>query len=148
MVWERKGGQIVLETLNILKKKSIPVHLTIIGSRPPGYIEGKNDVADITVIPFINKHVEAEAEQLYNIFLNSDFLLLPTRAECAGDVFCEASAFGVPSITTNTGGVSTYVEDGVNGFALPLTAAAFDYAEKIQQLFKDLAALIKEKHQE
>ncbi|MEP7238270.1 MAG: glycosyltransferase family 4 protein [Ferruginibacter sp.] len=137
--WERKGGQIALETFNILKEKGIPVHLTIIGCTPPGYIEGKNDVADITVIPFINKHNEAESEQLYNIFLNSNFLLLPTRAECAGVVFCEASAFGVPSITTNTGGVSTYIEDGVNGFALPLAATAIEYADKIQYLFTDEA---------
>lgn len=135
--WERKGGQIALQTFNILKEKGIPVHLTIIGCRPPGYIEGKNDVAEITVIPFINKHNEAEAEQLYNILLNSDFLLLPTRAECAGVVFCEASAFGIPSITTNTGGVNTYVEDGVNGFALPLTDTSFEYAEKIEQLFSN-----------
>ena len=65
---------------------------------------------------------------------------MPTRAECAGIVFCEASAFGVPSITTNTGGVSTNVQDGINGFALPPEATATDYAEKIEELFFDDAA--------
>ncbi len=138
--WERKGGNIALETFNVLKESGVPVHLTIIGCNPPHYIEGKNDVPDVTVIPFINKHNETEAQQLYNIFLNSDFLLLPTRAECAGIVFCEASAFGVPSITTNTGGVSTYVEDGVNGFTLPITATGVDYAQKITELFNDAEA--------
>lgn len=33
-------------------------------------------------------------------------LLLPTRAECAGIVFNEASAYGVPILLTDTGGVS------------------------------------------
>ena len=41
----------------------------------------------------------------------------------------------MPSITTNTGGVSTYVQDGVNGFTLPLAATEDEYAEKIQELF-------------
>jgi glycosyltransferase involved in cell wall biosynthesis len=129
--WERKGGQIALDTFYMLQKNGTPVQLTIIGCVPPVEINDRN----ITIIPFINKHKEEEAVQLYHIIRNSDFLLLPTRAECAGVVFCEASAYGVPSITTNTGGVSTYVEDGVNGFALPLAATAADYAGKIQELF-------------
>jgi glycosyltransferase involved in cell wall biosynthesis len=133
--WERKGGQIALDTFKILQKNGVGAHLTIIGCIPPGYIEGKNDVKHITVIPYINKHDKQEAKQLYTIIRNSDFLLLPTRAECAGVVFCEASAFGVPSITTNTGGVSTYVQDGINGFALAVTATAGEYANKIQELF-------------
>ncbi len=135
--WERKGGDIALNTLAELKKNGMAAHLTIIGCTPPGYIEGKNDYPDITVIPFINKHNTQESKQLYDIIRNSDFLLLPTRAECAGVVFCEASAFGIPSISTDTGGVSTYVENGVNGFTLPLNAGAMAYAEKIQTLFND-----------
>lgn len=135
--WERKGGQIALETFNLLKQNAMPVHLTIIGCTPPGYIEGKNDAKDITVIPFINKHNAGEAAQLYSIISNSDFLLLPTRAECAGVAFCEASAFGIPAITTNTGGVSSYVQDGINGFCLPLAAGAAEYAQKITEIFSD-----------
>ena len=129
--WERKGGQIALDTFYKLQANGIPVHLTIIGCVPPVSINDKN----ITVIPFIDKHSETEAARLYNIIRNSDFLLLPTRAECAGVAFCEASAFGVPSITTDTGGVSTYVQDGVNGFTLPLAATADKYADKIQELY-------------
>lgn len=138
--WERKGGQIALETFNMLRRRGIPVHLTIIGCTPPGYIETKNEFTDITVIPFINKHHSGESKQLYSIIRNSDFLLLPTRAECAGVVFCEASAFGIPSITTDTGGVRTYVEDGINGFALPITAGPEDYASKIEALFTSESA--------
>jgi glycosyltransferase involved in cell wall biosynthesis len=129
--WERKGGQIALDTFYALKKDGVQVQLTIIGCIPPVEINDSN----IKVIPFINKHNENESRQLYDIIRGSDFLLLPTRAECAGVVFCEASAFGVPSITTNTGGVTTYVEDGVNGYALPLSATAADYAGKIKELF-------------
>lgn len=131
--WERKGGQIALDTFYALQKKGVPVQLTIIGCIPPVPITDRN----ITIIPFINKDNEAGSAQLYRIIHNSDFLLLPTRAECAGVAFCEASAFGVPSITTNTGGVGTYVQDGINGFTLPLAATEDQYAEKIQELFSN-----------
>lgn len=129
--WERKGGQIALATYKILKEKGLSVQLTIIGCVPPVAVDDTN----ITVIPFLNKHNKEEAAKLYNIISNSSFLLLPTRAECAGVVFCESSAFGIPSITTNTGGVSTYVEDGVNGYALPLAANTDEYAKLILDLF-------------
>ena len=131
--WERKGGQIALDTFYVLQKKGLPVQLTIIGCVPPVTVNDNN----ITVIPFINKNNAAEAKRLYNIFLNSDFLLLPTRAECAGIVFCEASAYGIPSITTDTGGVTTIVQDGSNGYVLPLSATGKEYADKIEELFND-----------
>jgi glycosyltransferase involved in cell wall biosynthesis len=135
--WERKGGQIALDTFYLLKKNGVPVQLTIIGCTPPEDSVKHADVSGITVIPFINKHNATEAEHLYRIIRNSDFLLLPTRAECAGVAFCEASAFGIPSITTDTGGVSSYVQEGINGYALPLSAGAADYAQKITEIFSD-----------
>ncbi len=135
--WERKGGQIALDTLRTLHQNGIPAHLTIIGCNPPGYAEGNFYNKEVTIIPFIDKHHQSEVNRLNNIFRNSDFLLLPTRAECAGIVFCEASAYGIPSITTNTGGVSNYIMNGINGYAIPLEAAATEYADIIQKTFSD-----------
>lgn len=131
--WERKGGQIALDTFYQLKRNGFPVQLTIIGCVPPVPVTDP----DIEVIPFINRHNNEEAGRLYQIFRQTDFLLLPTRAECAGIVFCEASAFGVPSITTDTGGVGTNVINGVNGFALAPEAGAEAYAQKIRECFSD-----------
>ncbi|HNH21026.1 MAG TPA: glycosyltransferase family 4 protein [Ferruginibacter sp.] len=131
--WERKGGQIALDTFYQLKRNGFPVQFTIIGCVPPVPVTDP----DIEVIPFINRHNNEEAGRLYQIFRQTDFLLLPTRAECAGIVFCEASAFGVPSITTDTGGVSTNVINGVNGFALAPEAGAEAYAQKIRECFSD-----------
>jgi glycosyltransferase involved in cell wall biosynthesis len=135
--WERKGGPLALETFFLLKKMGLDVRLTIAGCSPPNYIQDKDDDGNITVIPFINKDNKQEAALLNRLFSTSNFLLLPTRAECAGVAYSEASAFGIPCIATDTGGVSTYVEDGVNGFTLPHNAGAAVYAEKILQLFSD-----------
>ncbi|MBL0055032.1 MAG: glycosyltransferase family 4 protein [Chitinophagaceae bacterium] len=132
--WERKGGQIAMDTFDHLQKQGIAATLTIIGSVPPGYGEGMERRQGLTIIPFLDKHEPGDARKLDEIYRNSDFLLLPTRAECAGVVFSEASAYGIPSVTTQTGGVSSYVQEGINGFALPLTATAADYAARIRDL--------------
>jgi glycosyltransferase involved in cell wall biosynthesis len=92
-------------------------------------------------IPFLDKNKKEEAEQLQQVFMRTDFLLLPTRAECAGIVFSEASAWGIPSITTDTGGVTTYVKDGINGYALPMQAKAESYADLICKLYKEKTCL-------
>ena len=65
------------------------------------------------------------------------FLLLPTRADASLIVACEANAFGVPAITTETGGVPDIVQDGVNGYCLPYHADGRLYALLISELFKD-----------
>ena len=136
--WERKGGDIALETFRLLKQKGINPHFHIIGCVPPVDVSAEKD---ITFIPFLDKNKPEDFQQLHKIFLQTDFLLLPTRAECAGVVFSEASAYGIPSITTNTGGVSTYVQDGLNGYTLPLNAVAEAYAQKIEQLVSDPQAM-------
>ena len=52
-------------------------------------------------------------------------------------VFCEASSFGLPSIATNTGGVSGAVTEGENGFMLPPSAGGVEYAELIAGIYRD-----------
>lgn len=136
--WERKGGDIVLQAFRQLQQKCPGVHLHIIGCVPPVDLTGQNN---ITVIPFLNKNVAAELQQLHRIFAETAVLFLPTRAECAGIVFSEASAFGIPSLTTATGGVGSYVKDGVNGFTLPPEAGPAAYAEILEQLYTDRAKL-------
>ncbi|HWR32160.1 MAG TPA: glycosyltransferase family 4 protein [Chitinophagaceae bacterium] len=136
--WARKGGDIALETFRLLKQKGANPYLHVIGCVPPFDITTEKN---ITVIPFLDKNNPGDFDQLHQILLQTDFLLLPTRAECAGVVFSEASAYGIPSITTDTGGVTTYVKNGVNGFALPVQAGADVYAEKIGQLYADKQAM-------
>lgn len=132
--WERKGGEIALAAFRQLQKENLHPRLYIIGCVPPADLSGEKE---ITVIPFLDKNKPEDRERLHSIFLQTDFLLLPTRAECAGIVFCEAAAYGIPSITTATGGVTDYVKDGVNGFALPFHAGGEAYARVIAGLCHD-----------
>lgn len=131
--WIRKGGETAYKTYLELKKKGFRCTFTIIGCNPNINTEDSN----ITIIPFINKNDRNEFDKLYKIFLQTQILLLPSKAECFGIVFSEASAFGIPSITTNTGGISNAIEDGINGYLLDVHADENAFADKIYSLFSN-----------
>lgn len=141
--WDRKGGDIVLEAFHILQSKGINVHLHIIGCVPPHDL---SKAENITIIPFLDKNKEEDFQQLHKIFLETIVLFLPTRAECAGVVFSEASAYGIPSLATDTGGVTNYIKESVNGFTLPEQANASEFANILEWLSanKDVLAKLKE----
>ena len=131
--WERKGGSIAFDTLRELDTMGVAAELTICGCVPPtGYTHKA-----MRVIPFLDKTAAIDLKKLYDLFSSTDFLLLPTRAEGFGIVFCEANAFGIPAITSETGGVSGAVTNGENGYRLPLSATGADYARLIADIYKD-----------
>lgn len=133
--WQRKGGEIAFETLLALAQLGIPAELTVCGCMPP-----KNrSHPDMKIIPYLDKNDPLQYEKLAQLYQEVDFLLLPTRNECFGIVFCEANAFGLPAITTCTGGVPEVVRNGENGFVLPLHARGDAYALLIASLYRDEA---------
>ncbi len=140
--WQRKGGEIAFEALLRLEELGVQAELIVVGCTPPKEFTHES----LTVIPYLNKSDEKQRQQLEDLFKTSDFLFLPTRSECYGMVFCEASAYGLPVISTNTGGVSGAVREGENGFLLPPIAGGAEYAELIARVYKDeegYAALVK-----
>ncbi|GAC1385464.1 MAG: glycosyltransferase family 4 protein [Ktedonobacteraceae bacterium] len=131
--WLRKGGEIAFETLLALEELGIEAELIICGVVPPPQFSHKR----MTVIPYLNRKDEQQRRQMEHLFETSDFLFLPTRGEAYGMVFCEASSYGLPSITTDTGGVGGAVTDGENGFKLPFNAKGAAYAELIARIYRD-----------
>lgn len=131
--WENKGGSIVLEAYRLLKQQGFQCQLTIIGSVPSETVEDKS----VTIIPWLDKSKPEDINLYHEILRNSHFMVLPTKFDAFGIVFCEASAYGVPSIASNVGGVSQPVKEGKNGYLLPPEATAKDYAEKIRTIFEN-----------
>jgi len=129
--WKRKGGDVVFDTFKFLLDKGYNVSLTICGCVPPIQHE------KMKVYPFLNKNIEEDMNKLTEIIQESHVLFVPTKADCSPIVFCEASAFGLPIITTDTGGVSSIVENDVNGFCLPINSNSTAYAEVIIKLIQD-----------
>lgn len=131
--WERKGGPIAFETLQALEDLGVQAELIVCGCIPPKAFTHPH----MRVIPFLNKRDPVQRRELEQLYITSDFLLLPTRSECYGLVFCEANAYGLPVIATRTGGVPEVVRDGENGFLLPIDARGKEYAEMIATLYRD-----------
>ena len=137
--WERKGGDIALGALRELLRLGVSATLTVVGCQPPDGVEHPQ----MKVGPFINKNEPAGRRNFCELLLNSDFLVLPTRAECYGYVFAEASAFGLFSFATDTGGVPGVIADGDNGKLLSLSAGGKEWAKAIAKQFCDVELYMK-----
>ncbi len=72
-----------------------------------------------------------------SLYDQADCFLLPTLAECTGVSFCEASAYGLPCFTHDTGGVGDYVLEGENGHLLPLGSSGEDFGKAIKRSLED-----------
>lgn len=132
--WERKNGDIAVKTVELLYNKGYDVHLYIAGIRNlPEYCK-KLDF--VTHVGFLNKNTKEGYEKYMNLYRKCHLLLVPTKAECAGVVFCEASAFGMPSYTYDTGGTTNYVREGINGRTISLNEGAERFAELITEDLK------------
>lgn len=131
--WERKGGEIAFQTMVELNNRGIDAELTICGCKPPMHVKHEK----LKIIGFLDKNDPLQAQKYQELFMNASIFFLPTRAECFALVFCEASAHGLPIVSTDTGGVSSYVNNGTNGYLLPLKADFTDYADSIQKLWSD-----------
>ena len=126
--WHRKGGDLVVETALALRKKGINAFVDVVGCEPIGTMPDC-----VRTHGFVSKATAAGREKLRALLLNSHYLFVPSIAECFGLVFAEASAFGLPSLARDTGGISSAVKDSVNGHLLQLSAKSIDFANIIEK---------------
>lgn len=131
--WQRKGGDIALEAMRRLNLVGINTTLTVVGCIAPN----KDSDSNVRVIPKLDKRLAADRMQLKELFLTSDILLFPTRRDASPIVVSEASAFGLPVIAPDVGGLAVW--DHVNGRKLPASAGPGDYAEAAMQLIRQPA---------
>lgn len=133
-VWERKGGDIAVAVAEELNRAGLPTTLTLMGSQPPA---GKVLPDFVHKLGFLNKDEPEGLKKFNDTIGESHFLVLPSRAEAFGIVFCEAASFGVPSLAAAVGGITTAVKNGANGQTFPLEASPKEYADYILDKFAD-----------
>lgn len=125
--WRRKGGDIAVDVVAELNRQGAAAHLTVCGPATTPPEVARSDSA--TFVPHVRKQYDGQV-RLAELLRNTDFLLLPTRADCTPNAIAEAAAFGVPSVTTDVGGVRYMVRDG-EGWVLSRDASARDIASAI-----------------
>lgn len=126
--WFRKGGDMALGIADLLNQRGMRTELSIVGCNPqislPDFVKNHG---------FISKKTEEGRCFLDKLMTESHFLILPSRAECFGVVFGEASSFGLPSLATKVGGIPTAIQDGKNGQTFPLDESPEKYCDYIER---------------
>jgi glycosyltransferase involved in cell wall biosynthesis len=128
--WNRKGGALAFEAARLLNERGIKTVLKVVGCDAP-------DAPFVERLGFISKGTVEGQRRIEQLLATSTFFVMPTRAEAAGIVFCESAAFGLPVLTTRTGGVESYVRHGETGYCLPMTAPGSAYADLIAETLAD-----------
>lgn len=132
--WNRKGGDIVFKVAKALHAAGQAVEVNFVGCYPPAHEEIPSY---IKCHGFISKRTPEGVARITKFLRESHFLFVPSRAEAFGIVFCEASAFGLPSLTSYIGGIATVVKDNINGMTFALDASPTVYCDFIINLMKD-----------
>ena len=131
--WYRKGASIAIDVVKSLNRRGIKSRLFLVGINKDVIPNEYLNLPYVEYIGFLNKNFQDQYDEYIDIIKKSHIFLLPTRAECAGIVFAESSAYGLPIYTYNTGGIGNYVIDGVNGYKLPLNSGSEDFADEIER---------------
>ena len=130
--WKRKGGELVLSVAAEIKNRGIRIELHLVGIRQvpvenlPDYVFNHG---------FLDKSIPEQKDKLENLYKEAHFLFVPSISEAFGLVFCEASLFGIPSVSRKTGGITSVIREGRNGFTLDENASVDDYADLICEYF-------------
>lgn len=132
--WYRKGGDVAFQVAKRLNESGLKTELTIVGCQAlieepiPSYVKP---------LGFISKSTPEGLERIRRLIAESHLLIVPSKAECYGIVFCEANSMGVPCIATNVGGIPTVVKNDVNGRLFDLNSDISQYCDYISNLFDD-----------
>jgi glycosyltransferase involved in cell wall biosynthesis len=132
--WERKGASKACNVLRQLHASGIAAELTIVGCTPPGNEELP---ANCTVLPFVSKSTLEGSAAYEALLARAHFLIVPSKADCTPIVFADASAYGLPTLSSDVGGISAVVRTGKNGALFGPNAPAEAYSEYITEVWRD-----------
>jgi len=114
-----KGYTYALDVMHALRNDNIDFHYTIIAN-------GKDDenlnfqINDLKLDGFVTFINGLPHKEVIKKLTQSDLLILPSFEEGISNSVLESMALGIPVISTNCGGMNEVIEDGVNGFIVPV----------------------------
>ncbi len=124
-----KGGDIVLSAFEIVRRKMPDAKLIVIG------IKLHRSLFSVTNPGFV-----ADTDAMQRLFLESDIVVAPARADAFPGFLIEAMSHGVPCIASAVGGISEIIDDGINGTIVE-APTAHTLAHAILALLGDSAKL-------
>lgn len=112
-----KRVDLLLEAFARLKTRNQKCSLIIAGDGPVDVVEQLKRLAE--QVPNIHFTGFILGETKANLLASCDVFCSPSPYETFGRTVVEAMASGIPVVTVNSGAVSEYIVDGVNGYLVP-----------------------------
>ncbi|HAJ64180.1 MAG TPA: glycosyltransferase family 1 protein [Cyanobacteria bacterium UBA8543] len=112
-----KRVDLLLEAFARLKHRQPNCSLIINGDGPVDVVNQLKRLAE--KIPHVHFTGFVLGEMKANLLASADVFCSPSPYETFGRTVVEAMASGVPAISVDSGAVSEYIRDGVNGYLVP-----------------------------
>jgi glycosyltransferase involved in cell wall biosynthesis len=130
--WQRKGAAKAVAIAKCLNESGTPAELYIVGCRAP-----KSEVLPefVHVLGFLNKNSPADRKTIERLFETCHFFILPTLADAAGIVFCEAASYGMPCLTHDVGGIAAIIHNEKSGHLFSLNSKPQEWAQWLHTTF-------------
>ena len=122
--WERKGGNLLLEAMQIVRREIPDAQLEVVGC------DGPNN------IPGVRFRGRVPRSEVASYIIANDIMCLPSFAEPSAVALVEASAYGLPVVSTRVGGTPERVIDGETGLLVE-PGNVTDLAEALLALMRD-----------
>ncbi|MFA7272210.1 MAG: glycosyltransferase family 4 protein, partial [Candidatus Omnitrophota bacterium] len=140
-----KGCDTSIKAINLVKQKYPDIMLVLAGSK--NIIDwGETQQKDIAYLVNLIKHFKLEKnclidayslEEMNGLYAVSDICIYPSSCgEPFGLTMLEAMATAKPMIVTNSGGMPEVINDGINGYVIPVRDFEL-LAAKINNLLGD-----------
>lgn len=112
-----KRVDLLIEAFVKLKRRQHNCSLLIVGDGPAEVVSQLKRLAQ--QVPHIHFTGFLMGETKANLLASCDIFCSPSPYETFGLTVVEAMASGIPVVTVNSGGVSEYMLDGINGYLAP-----------------------------
>jgi glycosyltransferase involved in cell wall biosynthesis len=116
----RKGPDMLLKTAKILKELKFDFEWLVAGGMPDDlrkFVEKKCrcsfESCNVRFIGFV------DSDRLSDLLCSSMVYVHTAYMENSPNSICEAQLLGVPVVSTNVGGISSLVRDGIDGLLVP-----------------------------
>ncbi|WP_433333633.1 glycosyltransferase family 4 protein [Spirillospora sp. CA-294931] len=112
----RKGTDVAVRAVRLLRERGHDVSLTLVGSVFPGYEWYEAELRELA-----DEHVTFAGfrSRVWDSFAEADVAIVPSRVEPFGNVAVEAMLAGRPVVAAATQGLTEIVSDGDNGVLVP-----------------------------
>ncbi|MDO4901459.1 glycosyltransferase family 4 protein [Actinomyces sp.] len=117
----RKGVDVLLEAVALLRGRGVDASLEVAGSTFPGYEWYESELRERAAAPDLAGHVDflGYVHPTWPVLERADVVVVPSRQEPFGNTAVEAMHAARPLVASGMQGLKEVVDDGVTGLLVP-----------------------------